>query len=170
MSGPVSLLDAVDTNTAAANLQPSGVAQSIAYALLKHWGHAGFLRHLDRTATFYKLRRDTFEAQAQAILRPENGKPVAEWVTPVAGMFLWLRLLGVEDSFALISKKAKEAGVLAVPGLAFIADGSRTSYVRTSFSIIDEADVGEALRRLRAVVEASWKEEKLVGGGLVAAA
>lgn len=158
MTGPVALLNAVDLDTSSANLQPSGVSQCVAYALLKHWGPSGFLHHVDRVATFYKLRRDNFEAQAQAILRPKDGKAVAEWVTPVAGMFLWLRLLGVKDSYALISDKAKAAGVLAVPGVAFIPDGSTSSYVRTSFSIIAEDDVAEALRRLRAVVEASWEE------------
>lgn len=162
-TGPTEILDAVDANTAMSNLQPSGVPGVMAYKLLNHWGIPGFLRHVDSVARYYAKRRDNFEAKARQVLG-ESG--VAQWVTPVAGMFLWLKLnlpsSGPEepegDSFALISDKAKAAGVLAVPGVAFIPDGSKTCYVRTSFSIIEEKDVEEAFCRLRDVVLAAWKE------------
>ena len=162
-TGPNEILDAVDANTANSNLQPSGLAAVVAYALLNHWGIPGFLRHVDNVAGFYAKRRDNFEAKAARVLGEAR---VAKWVTPVAGMFLWLRLNlppsgpdDVEgDSFALISDKAQKAGVLAVPGVAFVPDGSKSCYVRTSFSIIAEEDVEEAFRRLRDVVLDAWRE------------
>ena len=162
-TGPNEILDAVDANTAMSNLQPSGLAGAVAYQLLNYWGIPGFLRHVDNVARYYAKRRDNFEAKARKVLG-EAG--VAQWVTPVAGMFLWLKLnlppagpdVPEGDSFALISDKAKAAGVLAVPGVAFIPDGSKTCYVRTSFSIIAEDDVEEAFRRLRDVVLEAWKE------------
>ena len=43
-------------------------------------------------------------------------------------------------------------GVLALPGVAFLPGGGKTAYVRASFSLTSEADVDEALRRLRGVV------------------
>ena len=58
----------------------------------------------------------------------------------------------------MISDKAKAKGVLAVPGVAFIPDGSKTCYVRTSFSIIGEEDVEEAFNRLRDTVLEAWEE------------
>jgi tryptophan aminotransferase len=85
-------------------------------------------------------------------------------------MFLWLRLnlppvdaVGGQfgDSYRLVSEKAREKGVLAVPGVAFMPNGQCTSYVRTSFSIIEEKDVEEAFRRLRASVEEAWQEVQL---------
>lgn len=162
-TGPNEILDAVDANTANSNLQPSGLAGAVAYSLLNFWGVDGFLRHVDNVARFYARRRDNFDAKAAAVL---GAAGVARWVKPVAGMFLWLKLnlppAGPQDpegdSFALISEKAKEAGVLAVPGVAFIPDGAKTCYVRTSFSIIDEEDVEEAFRRLRDVVLEAWNE------------
>ncbi|SPO22000.1 tryptophan amino transferase (transaminase) [Ustilago trichophora] len=162
-TGPNEILDAVDANTAMSNLQPSGLAGAVAYTLLNYWGIPGFLRHVDNVARYYAKRRDNFESKARKVLG-EAG--VAQWVTPVAGMFLWLKLnlppagddVPEGDSFALISDKAKAAGVLAVPGVAFIPDGSKTCYVRTSFSIIAEEDVEEAFRRLRDVVLDAWKE------------
>lgn len=83
-------------------------------------------------------------------------------------MFLWLKLKlpastnnPEGDSYALISEKAKAAGILAVPGTAFMPGGASSCYVRTSFSLIPEEQVEEALTRLRTVVLDSWKERGL---------
>ena len=51
-----------------------------------------------------------------------------------------------------IRTKALEKGVLALPGTVFLPDGGKTPYVRASFSLLDEADVEEAIKRLAAVV------------------
>lgn len=151
------------------NLQTSGVTQAVALSILESWSLPGFLRHCDRVSLFYKERRDRFEATARRILGGEGSKaPVAEWVTPTAGMFLWLKLIlpptpdaPEGDSFQLISKEAKEAGVLAVPGVGFMPDASKSCYVRTSFSLIAEQDFEEAFRRLRRVIEDKWAKEGL---------
>ena len=45
-----------------------------------------------------------------------------------------------------------EKGVLALPGTVFLPDGGKTPYVRASFSLHEEAEVEEAIKRLRAVV------------------
>ena len=62
-------------------------------------------------------------------------------------------LLGKDgDSEIVIRTKAFEGGVLALPGTVFFANGTRTAYVRASFSLLEEEQVNEALRRLRAVI------------------
>jgi len=72
-------------------------------------------------------------------------------------------LLGKDgDSAKIIQTKAFEGGVLALPGTVFIPNGGRTTYVRASFSLLEEEQVNEALRRLRVVI---LKERGL--GGLV---
>jgi len=86
-------------------------------------------------------------------------------------MFLWIKLKlppsstsSEGDSFDLISNKAKAAGVLALPGVAFKppSDGKKTSaYVRTSFSQVPLDQVDTAFKRLRGVVEEAWKEAGL---------
>lgn len=114
-------------------------------------------------------RLERFESSARSILSASPS--IASWVRPTAGMFLWIKLKlppsggagaeGEGDSFDLISNKAKAAGVLAVPGVAFMppSNGSETSsYVRTSFSQVPLDQVDTAFRRLRAVVEEAWKE------------
>ena len=57
------------------------------------------------------------------------------------------------DSFAAIRKKAVEKGVLAVPGTSFMPSGSRSAYVRVSFSLATEEQADEGFRRLREVIE-----------------
>ena len=41
---------------------------------------------------------------------------------------------------------------MALPGTVFLPDGGKTPYVRASFSLLDEADVEEAIKRLASVV------------------
>ena len=73
----------------------------------------GFLKHTQNVANFYAERRNKLEAIAHKHL---DG--LATWVSPVAGMFLWLdmRISGVTDSFNLVRKELLAKGVLAVPG------------------------------------------------------
>lgn len=60
---------------------------------------------------------------------------LAEWSTPTGGMYLWLKLLNVEDSFRMITVKAPEKEVLFVPGSAFMVDDTQPCpYVRASYS------------------------------------
>ncbi|KAJ1035396.1 hypothetical protein NDA13_000812 [Ustilago tritici] len=145
------------------------LGQAIAYALLSKWGIDGFLKHADNVAKFYQDRLEKFESSAKTIL--QSLPSIATWVTPTAGMFLWIKLRlpptnGSEgdegDSFNLISNKAKAAGVLALPGVAFkpLNKGERktSAYVRTSFSQVPMEQVDEAFKRLRKVVEEAWAE------------
>lgn len=76
-------------------------------------GVDGFLAHSRAVAKFYADRRAKFEAAAHKHL---DG--LATWVSPVAGMFLWIDLSpsGITDTFDLIRKEALAKGVLAVPG------------------------------------------------------
>ncbi|THH16877.1 hypothetical protein EW146_g3850 [Bondarzewia mesenterica] len=98
-------------------------------------------------------KRDVFEA---AMRRHLDG--LAEWSTPHAGMFFWFKLLLSDDpnveanSSDLISNQALEGGVLALPGTVFIPNGAKTAHIRAAFSLLDEKDVDEALRRLRLVI------------------
>lgn len=57
------------------------------YALLRQWGPEGLLKHCSHVSEFYRVKRDMFEAAARKHL---DG--VAEWTTPVAGMFLYIKV------------------------------------------------------------------------------
>lgn len=112
-TGPTRILQAMDVNSSQANLQPNGFAMGAMYQLLKYWGVQGFVEHGQRVAAFYAARRDKFEALAHKHL---DG--LATWVSPVAGMFLWLDVSPIKDSYDLVMNEALAKGVLAVPGFA----------------------------------------------------
>ncbi|CAO1612828.1 unnamed protein product [Sympodiomycopsis kandeliae] len=156
VTGHIDLINAIDLDSAGKNLQPSGISQGVVLAILEHWGIEGFLRHVDKVAGFYQSRRDFFDAAAQKHLQ---GK--ASWVRPTAGMFLWIKLeLPDGDSFQLVSQEAKNAGVLALPGVALLANPTKSTYVRTSFSQVPLVQVDEAFKRLRSVIDAVWANSK----------
>ncbi|SJX63785.1 related to aromatic amino acid aminotransferase I [Sporisorium reilianum f. sp. reilianum] len=171
VTGPKEILDAIDLDTSSRNLQTSGTSQAIAYALLSRWGVDGFLTHADSVARFYQDRLEHFESSARTILTASPS--IASWVRPIAGMFLWIKLKlppsptsADGDSFELISTKAKAAGVLALPGVAFKppstdAERKTSAYVRTSFSQVPLDQVDTAFTRLRGVVEEAWREAGL---------
>ncbi|KDQ52638.1 hypothetical protein JAAARDRAFT_39888 [Jaapia argillacea MUCL 33604] len=158
VSGPDVLVQAMDSHTATANLQVSGLTQILTSSLLNQWGYEAFKIHTESVSSFYRKKRDVFEG---ALKRHLDG--LAEWSTPEAGMFVWFKLLlssnasssDEGDSEAIIKTKAFEKGVLALPGTVFLPNGRKTAYVRASFSLLEEGDVDEAVRRLReAILEA----------------
>lgn len=56
------------------------------------------------------------------------------------------------DSSELILNDAFNNGVVALPGTSFFADGRVSAYVRASFSLLNDEDTDEALKRLAQVV------------------
>ncbi|KAF8577771.1 PLP-dependent transferase [Ramaria rubella] len=154
VTGPEPLLRAIDMHTMTANLQVSSLTQTIVFTLLSSWGYEGFRKHTENVSELYRTKRDVFETAMKLHL---DG--LADWVTPEAGMFFWFKLrlpaspeAHDGDSEALIRTKALENGVLALPGTVFLPNGTKTAYVRASFSLLEKDQVNEALRRLGEVI------------------
>lgn len=145
-TGPKRLIQAMDLHTSSANLQPNSTSQAIVQQLFNHWGIEGLLDHVTRVAGFYRTKRDAFEKAAEKYMGD-----IATWVTPKAGMFLWLKL-DVEDSNELIQERAIKNGVIALPGNVFYPTPRQTPYTRLSYSMASIEDAEEAFRRLRKTV------------------
>ncbi|KLO07959.1 PLP-dependent transferase [Schizopora paradoxa] len=152
-SGPAPILDVIDIHTSNSNLQVSTLTQAITLSLLQSWGYDNFKLHTEQVADFYRQKRDVFE---RAMKHHLTG--LVEWETPEAGMFFWFKLVlndpskpgeREECSETVIRTKALEKGVLALPGTSFLPNGGKTAYVRASFSLIENENVDEALRRLK---------------------
>ena len=125
--------------------------------------HAGFAAKMSEVAAFYEGRCGVFLAAAERHLGNAGQRQnLARWSVPDAGMFVWLELLGVADSHALVTQHCAAAKVLLVPGRSFMPSWSNsnnvgatplpTSHVRAAFSTASDDEIDEALRRFAALL------------------
>lgn len=190
VTGPKPVVERINLHSQASNVHPSGIAQMLVLALFRHWhvgdkdplptsavaatglsdearpldpvaaayagsGLGALGAHVDRVIDFYRSQCDHFVASAKRHL---DG--LVEYSLPKAGMFVWLRLLGVEDSASLIRDKAREKKVLMVPGTACYPGGGTavSPHVRAAFSTASPEDMDEALRRLAECIREAHAE------------
>ncbi|CAF1603154.1 unnamed protein product [Rotaria sp. Silwood1] len=72
-------------------------------------------------------------------------KDMVAFHEPKAGMFIWLKIYGVEDTRKLIYEKALGKEVLLLPGSVFFVDKSKNyPYVRVSYSLcaLEQIEIG----------------------------
>ncbi|KAJ3274095.1 hypothetical protein HDV01_003588 [Terramyces sp. JEL0728] len=111
------------------DIHPSGLSQQIIYSILNSWGIDGFVQHTRQITEYYKQRRDIFQKALQKHLAG-----LATWNLPDAGLFFWIKLNNVKDTFDLINSKAMESKVILLPGVEFLPLRGNCSYVRAAFS------------------------------------
>jgi kynurenine/2-aminoadipate aminotransferase len=141
------LIERIVLHVQATSLHTSGLSQMLVQKVLQNMGVDGFFEHVKKVASFYKDRCEFF---IKCLEKHLTGK--AEWNKPDSGMFVWIKLLGIDDSFDLISKKAKDAKVLLVPGQEFYGVDQKSNYVRASFSIPTQEEMEEGIKRLASLL------------------
>ncbi|XP_072007471.1 kynurenine/alpha-aminoadipate aminotransferase, mitochondrial-like [Engystomops pustulosus] len=148
LTGPKPLIDRIILHMQASTLHTSAFTQVMIPQLLQKWCVEGVLEHIERVIQFYRSQRDAMLASADKWL-----KGLAEWHSPTAGMFLWLKIHGVQDTHQMIMLKAISKEVLLVPGSAFSIDSSEpSSYVRASFSLSTPEQIDQGLERLASLI------------------
>eukprot|EP01121_Diplochlamys_sp_Union-15-3_P010304 TRINITY_DN2888_c0_g1_i1.p1 TRINITY_DN2888_c0_g1~~TRINITY_DN2888_c0_g1_i1.p1 ORF type:complete len:416 (-),score=54.13 TRINITY_DN2888_c0_g1_i1:49-1296(-) len=137
VTGPTPLIEKLQLNQQATCLHVS-----------EHWGENGLASHIQKIQEFYTKQRD-------ACLRACNNhlKGLVEWNVPTAGMFLWFKLSGIEDSEPLIKEKAVAEKVLFLSGKAFDPFGRKSPFVRASYSTATEEEMDEAMKRLSRILK-----------------
>ena len=71
---------------------------------------------------------------------------------PQAGMFLWIKVHSVEDTWDMIMNRGLEENIMLVPGKVFVPNGDKSPYLRASYSIAPEDKFDEAFRRLAKII------------------
>ncbi|HEU5374893.1 MAG TPA: PLP-dependent aminotransferase family protein [Ktedonobacteraceae bacterium] len=113
--------------------------QIIASTLLSQ----GYLeRQTPRIVSMYRERRDVMLAALERHFPAQ-----ARWTRPEGGMFIWVTLPEGVDSTDLL-QKAREQGVIFVPGRAFHATGEGTNTLRLSFSNSEPERIETGIKRL----------------------
>ncbi|KAM3939169.1 kynurenine/alpha-aminoadipate aminotransferase, mitochondrial isoform 2-T2 [Leptodactylus fuscus] len=148
LTGPKPLIDRIILHMQASTLHTSAFTQVMILQLLQKWGIEGFLEHIESVIQFYRSQRDAMLTSANKWLTG-----LAEWHSPTAGMFLWMKIHGVPDTHQMIMLKAIRNEVLLVPGSAFNIDSSEpSSYVRASFSLSSPEKIDQGLERLASLI------------------
>uniref|UniRef100_A0A2D4KZS1 Kynurenine/alpha-aminoadipate aminotransferase, mitochondrial n=2 Tax=Micrurus TaxID=8634 RepID=A0A2D4KZS1_9SAUR len=149
LTGPKPLIDRVILHIQVSTMHTSTFTQLMIAQLLQQWGMNGFLAHVDSVVDFYKQQRDVMLNAADKWL-----KGLADWHSPAAGMFLWIKIKGVPDTQELIMKKALEKQVLLVPGCSFnINSSDPSSHVRASFSLSSPSQIDQGFQRLADLIK-----------------
>ena len=140
--GPTWLIEAVTIAKQAVDLHTSTVSQAIVRELVTRPGWLD--AHIETLRPWYRTQRDTLVTALRDTL------PEAEFGEPLGGMFLWLRIPGIDGASVLTT--ALEQGVAFVPGAAFAVHRDLSDHLRLSFATIDSSLLAEAVRRLAHVV------------------
>ena len=152
-TGPKPLMERLVLHMQVSLLHASSLSQILVNELLLKWGDEGFDKHIDFVRDFYRKRRDAIN---EAAVKHLTG--LCEWNVPQSGMFLWLKVNRVRDTWDMIMNKAFAKNVMLVPGRGFTPD-PRTpcSHMRAAFSIVPEKDMDEAMRRLAELIREEQK-------------
>ena len=109
-----------------------------------------FAEHTAKLRRTYAARRNTMLGALEAHM-PEG----VTWTKPEGGMFVWLTLPKHLDGAALLKSSLETQRVAFVPGQAFFADRSGANTLRLSFSLADDAQISEGMKRLGAAIRAA---------------
>lgn len=135
----------------ASTMGPCSLSQVVINEILQAWGREGLETHLKRMQSEYQQRAAVIQQAAEKHLTG-----LAEWQAPRAGMFLWLKLLGVKDSW-VVFEKMKEVKVVVVPGDIAHCHGPNAMvqcpYIRMSYSQCSPEELSEGIRRLAQVLQ-----------------
>ena len=168
VTGPKELVEQMNLHNQATIMHTSGIAQHTVLTVLKHWGvgdlpdginevngdiipagkYPKWEAHLENLKQFYSSQCDAFMKAADKHLVDENGESLAEYKRPTAGMFVWMKLNGINDTTELIMTEAVSKKVLLVPGSAFYPGSPKSSYVRAAFSVASHEQMDTAMQRL----------------------
>jgi len=155
VTGPPPLIERINLHMQASVLHASSLSQVIAYELLSQWKIQGFLQHVDFVEHFYQSRRDLMVEAAEKHLTG-----ICQWSVPDGGMFLWLRVPQIPDTWDMLMKKGLERNIMLLPGKGFmpscsISDSGQqtSSYMRAAFSVAPEEKFDMAFERLAQLIK-----------------
>ncbi|GLQ28003.1 PLP-dependent aminotransferase family protein [Sulfitobacter pacificus] len=106
-----------------------------------------FADHTANLRRVYRVRRDTMLTALQEHM-PEG----VTWTKPEGGMFVWVTLPKNMDGGDLLRHALETQKLAFVPGQAFFADRSGANTLRLAYSLADETQINEGMKRLGAAI------------------
>jgi len=148
VTGPPPLIERINLHMQASVLHASSLSQVIAYELLNQWEIKGFLEHVDYIEDFYRRRRDLMVDAASKHL---DG--LCQWSVPDGGMFLWMKVPEISDTWSMLMQRGLEKNIMLLPGKGFMPVGEHSCYMRAAFSVAQEDKFDVAFERLAQLIK-----------------
>ncbi|MCY1183189.1 2-aminoadipate transaminase [compost metagenome] len=134
-----------------ADLHTSRVGQ---WQVLQWLGTEKLDRHLEELRSYYRGRRDAFQAALET-----HFADLAEWQMPEGGLFFWLTLKHPIDTRALL-EPALAANVAFMPGEPFFPEPDKhPGHLRLNFSHVAPDKLDEGLKRLSDVLRRALSQQ-----------
>ncbi|XP_071553047.1 kynurenine/alpha-aminoadipate aminotransferase, mitochondrial-like [Panulirus ornatus] len=158
VTGPKPLIRKLNLHKGAAVISTASMSQVIISELLALWGDEGLDQHTHYLRQYYVAQRD---AMLQAANKYLTG--VCEWSVPTGGMFLWLKVCGVRDTWTMLLERGLEKRVMLVPGQGFMVDSTKPcQYLRASFSSTTPEEMDKGLCNLAQLIKEETELQKSV--------
>ncbi|KAB7505456.1 Kynurenine/alpha-aminoadipate aminotransferase, mitochondrial, partial [Armadillidium nasatum] len=130
-TGPKPLMKQLVLHMQASILHTPSLTQIMVSELLDNWKEEGFYEHTEKVKKFYEGRRNVMLKAAEKHL-----SGLCEWSVPTGGMFLWIKVPELKDTWDMIMVRGLKKNVILVPGKAFSTNLDEPSnYMRASFSL-----------------------------------
>ncbi|XP_042858690.1 kynurenine/alpha-aminoadipate aminotransferase, mitochondrial-like [Penaeus japonicus] len=130
VTGPQPLIRKINLHKGASVISSASMSQVVVNELLEMWGDEGLRKHVREVRRFYHTQRDAMLLAAEKHL-----SGLCEWSVPAGGMFLWIKVGRISDTWSMVLERAMKKKVMVVPGQGFMTDSSSLcQYLRLSFS------------------------------------
>ncbi|KAK8390966.1 hypothetical protein O3P69_016962 [Scylla paramamosain] len=149
VTGPPPLLQGITLHMQASCICPPMLSQVLIHELLTSWGDEGFKKHISDICQFYKEQRD---AMIQALKTHLTG--ICEWIVPEGGIFVWLKVLHLSDTSAMLLERGAKGDIVLVPGREFMVDSTKPSpYMRAAYSCVTPEEMMKGMENLAKLIQ-----------------
>ena len=130
----------------------SVLSQVVLFEMLQKWGNDGLDAQLRRLQNLYRSRSTKLSEYAEKYLAPEN---LAEWEVPDCGMFLWMKVNGIEGTEKLTDAliAANIAFGIGNKYMANVPADYPCPYFRISFTSGTDADFEKGMKTLATIIK-----------------
>uniref|UniRef100_A0A0V0GD31 Putative kynurenine/alpha-aminoadipate aminotransferase n=1 Tax=Triatoma dimidiata TaxID=72491 RepID=A0A0V0GD31_TRIDM len=158
VTGPEPLLRNIELHLQVSTLHASALSQMIIYKMFELMGIEGVLAHFRTVRDFYKIKKTQM---IEAVERHLRG--LVEWNQPSGGMFLWVKVNGINNVYNMALRRCVENNLLVVPGhpFMFLDQESDCSYLRMSYSLATQQQMEQGCARLAEMIRAEKESLQL---------
>jgi kynurenine/2-aminoadipate aminotransferase len=132
LTGPRKLVERIIMHEQVTSMHAPVILQIMLHKMFTHWTWPDFDAHVAGIRDFYRTQKDYMVQACEKYLTD-----LADWEEPRGGMFIWVKIRQVKDTWQMAMDRAVKRGILVLPGVACSPYVEKASpYVRLSYSLV----------------------------------